>query len=231
MPKIRVLIAEDHAVVRQGLAAIIEEEADMQVVAQARDGQQAVELYWQHQLDVVLMDLQMPKLDGVAAITQIRAKSPTAHIIILTTYEGEEDIYRGLKAGVRGYLLKDTTAEELLDAIRIVHQGKKYIPPQVALKLAERLNNSELTKREVEVLQLLVIGKSNPEIGAALSITEGTAKFHVNNILTGVASGRSHHRRHHCPEARSGSFGILIYWTVFILDIKPVTKLSYFYAQ
>lgn len=181
---IRILIAEDQAVVRQGLAAIIEDEADMQVVAQAKDGQQAVELYWQHQLDVVLMDLQMPKLDGVATIAQILAKSPTAHIIILTTYEGDEDIYRGLKVGARGYLLKDTTAEELLDAIRIVHQGKKYIPPQISLKLAERINSTELTRRELEVLQLLVIGKSNSEISAALSTTESTAKFHVNNILT-----------------------------------------------
>ena len=183
-PPIQILIAEDHAVVRQGLAAIIEDEADMQVVAQARDGQQAVDLYLQHQPHIVLMDLQMPNLDGVAAITQIRSNSPTAYIIILTTYEGDEDIYRGLKAGARGYLLKDITAEELLNAIRIVHQGEKYVPPQVALKLAERLLNLELTKRELELLQLMVIGKSNSEIGAALSITESTVKFHVNNILT-----------------------------------------------
>lgn len=186
---IRILLAEDHTVVRQGLTAIIEDEPDMQVVAQARDGQQAVELYRQHQPHVVLMDLQMPNLDGVAAINHIRAEFPNAHIIVLTTYDGDEDIYRGLQAGAKGYLLKDATAEELLDAIRMVHQGKKYIPPQVAMKLAERLNSCELTQRELEVLQLLAIGKSNQEISAALSITERTAKFHVNNILNKLGAG------------------------------------------
>lgn len=184
MNSIQILIAEDHAVVRQGLAAIIKDETDMTVVAQAMDGQQAVDLYQQHQPDVVLMDLKMPRLEGVAAITQIRAVSPTAAIIILTTYDGDEDIYRGLQAGARGYLLKDATAEELLEAIRSVHRGQKYIPPQVALKLAERINITELTDRELEVLRLLVIGKSNAEIGAALSISERTVKFHINNIFT-----------------------------------------------
>ncbi len=115
---IRILLAEDHAVVREGLAAIIKDEADMQVVAQAEDGQQAVELYQRSQPDVVLTDLRMPKLDGVAAITQIRSAAPTACIMILTTYDGDEDIYRGLQAGAKGYLLKDVTSEELLDAIR-----------------------------------------------------------------------------------------------------------------
>ena len=180
---IRILLAEDHALVREGFAAIIKDEVDMDVVAQAANGQQAVALYQQHQPQITLMDLRMPLLDGVEAITQIRAEFPTACVIVLTTYDGDEDIYRGLQAGARGYLLKDVTAEELLDAIRVVHQGRKYIPPQVALKMAERVNNSALTERETEVLRLMAIGKSNNEIGATLSITERTVKFHVNNIL------------------------------------------------
>lgn len=183
MNPIRILIAEDHAVVRQGLAAIIKDEVDMVVVAQATNGQQAVELYQQHQPDVVLMDLKMPKLEGVEAIGLIRGAFSHAHIIILTTYDGDEDIYRGLQAGARGYLLKDATAEELLDAIRLVHQGQKYIPSQVAVKLAERINSTDLTDRELDVLRLLVIGKSNYDIGTALSISERTVKFHINNIF------------------------------------------------
>jgi DNA-binding NarL/FixJ family response regulator len=184
MASIRILIAEDHAVVRQGLASIIKDEADMDVVAQARDGQQAIALYRQHQPDVTLMDLRMPKLDGVSAISQICAEFPASRIIVLTTYDGDEDIYRGLQAGAQGYLLKDATAEELLEAIRIVHQGRKYIPQSVATKLAERLMSHKLTSRESEILQLLAIGKSNQEIAAALSISERTVKFHINNIFT-----------------------------------------------
>lgn len=181
---IRILLAEDHLLVREGFAAIIKDEADMVVVAQAANGQQAVALYRQHQPDITLMDLRMPQINGVEAITQSRAEFPTACIIVLTTYDGDEDIYRGLQAGARGYLLKDMTPEELLDAIRLVYQEQKYIPPQVALKIAEGVNNSALTERESEVLRLMAIGKSNHEIVAALSITERTVKFHVNNILT-----------------------------------------------
>jgi len=183
MNPIHILIAEDHAVVRQGLAAIIKDETDMVVVAQTNNGQQAVDLYQQHQPDVVLMDLKMPKLEGVEAIGLIRAAFPQACIIILTTYDGDEDIYRGLQAGASGYLLKDATAEELLDAIRLVHRGQKYIPSQVASKLAERINSTDLTDRELEVLRLLVIGKSNYDIGVTLSISERTVKFHINNIF------------------------------------------------
>lgn len=181
---IRILLAEDHTVVRQGLAAIISDEPDMDVVAQAEDGQKAVTLYHQQQPDIVLMDLQMPNLGGVGAITQIRADFPSARIIILTTYDGDEDIYQGLHAGAMGYLLKDATAEELINAIRQVNQGKRYIPANIAQKLAERVNNLDLTKRELEVLQLLVLGRSNQDIATAMSITERTAKFHITNILT-----------------------------------------------
>ncbi|MBD3885698.1 response regulator transcription factor [Phormidium tenue FACHB-886] len=188
-PLIQLLIAEDHAVVREGLVAIIKDEKDMAIVAQAENGQQAVDLYRQYQPDIVLMDLRMPILEGVAAITQIRAEFAHARIIVLTTYDGDEDIYRGLQAGARGYMLKDATSEEMLDAIRKVHQGGKYIPPQVALKLAERLNSTQLTNRELEVLQLLVIGKSNAEIGAVLSISEHTVKFHINNVFNKLGVG------------------------------------------
>ena len=179
----QILIAEDHVVVGQGLASIIEDEADMDVVAQARDGLEAIELFRQHQPDVTLMDLRMPKLEGVEAITQIRSEFATARIIVLTTYDGDEDIYRGLQAGAQGYLLKDCTAEELVGAIRLVNQGQKYMPSSVALKLAERLNSEELTQRELEVLQLLATGRTNAEISAALTISERTVKFHVSNIF------------------------------------------------
>ena len=182
-PFIRILLAEDHAVVREGLVAILNREPDMSVIAEAKNGQQAINLHQQHQPDLTLMDLRMPVLGGVEAIVQILAKSPTAQIIVLTTYDGDEDIYRGLKAGATGYLLKDATAEELLGAIRVVHQGRKYIPPELALKLVERMNDSVLTDREVQVLQLLAMGNSSQAISAALTITEGTVKFHINNIL------------------------------------------------
>lgn len=183
MNPIRILIAEDHAVVSQGLASIIQDEQDMQVVAQARDGQKAVELFRQYQPDITLMDLRMPKLEGVAAIAQIRAEFSTARVIVLTTYSGDEDIYRGLQAGAQGYVLKDATAEELLTAIRLVSQDQKYIPPSVALKLAERLNSDDLTERELQVLQLLATGKNNLDISTVLSISERTVKFHISNIF------------------------------------------------
>ncbi len=180
---IRVLIADDHAVIREGLAAMIARQSDMQVVAEAADGAQAVELARAHQPDVILIDLRMPNLDGVVAITQIRSDRPQARVIVLTTYDDDEDIYRALRAGAMAYLLKDTPREELLDTIRAVHAGQKRIPPNVAVKLAERILAPELTGRELEVLKLIVAGKSNKEIGAALSISEGTVKVHVNNIL------------------------------------------------
>lgn len=180
---IRILVAEDHAVVRDGLVAILNREADMTVVAEAEDGQQAVELYDLHQPDLTLMDLRMPNLDGVEAIAQIRATAPQAKIIVLTTYDTDEDIYRGLQAGARGYLLKDTTSEELLQSIHTVHQGQRYVPSNIALKLSDRLGATALTQREQQVIQLLVNGKGNADIMSALNISEGTVKFHINNIL------------------------------------------------
>jgi two-component system, NarL family, response regulator len=180
---IRILVAEDHAVVRDGLVAILNREADISVVAEAEDGQQAVELYKLHQPDLTLMDLRMPNLDGVEAIAQIRADYPQAKIIVLTTYDTDEDIYRGLQAGARGYLLKDTTSEELLQSIHTVHRGQRYVPSNIALKLSDRLGATALTQREQQVIQLLVNGKGNADIMSTLNISEGTVKFHINNIL------------------------------------------------
>ncbi len=181
---IRILIAEDHAVVRDGLVAILNRQSDMMVVAEAENGQQAVELHRLHQPDITLMDLRMPKLEGVDAIAQIRVETPHDCIIVLTTYDTDEDIYRGLQAGARGYLLKDTTSEDLLTAIRTVHQGQRYVPSEIALRVTDRFNTTELTQRELQILQLLVNGRGSVEIRSTLGISEGTVKFHMNNIMS-----------------------------------------------
>ncbi|PSB49548.1 DNA-binding response regulator [Cyanosarcina cf. burmensis CCALA 770] len=180
---IQALIADDHAIFRQGLATIISRDSDMKVVAQAENGQQAIDLFWEHQPDVTLMDLRMPEVEGVAAIGAICAIAKSARIIVLTTYDSDEDIYRGLQAGAKGYLLKETEPDELLNAIRTVHRGQKYIPLDVGAKLVQRLSNPELSERELAVLRSLAQGMSNAEIAAALSIGEGTVKSHVNRIL------------------------------------------------
>lgn len=181
--KIRVLIADDHPVVRQGLALMMHYEPDMEVAGEACNGREALEMFRAHHPDVALMDLRMPEMDGVEAITAIRNDYPSARIILLTTYDGDEDIFRGLRAGAQAYLLKDTTCEELLETVRDVHAGKKHITMEVGEKLAERASFTALTDREREVLRLMVQGKSNLEIGAGLFIAEGTVKFHVNHIL------------------------------------------------
>lgn len=178
-----VLIADDHAIVRRGLATIINHDSEMTVIAQAEDGQQAIELYRKHQPDITLMDLRMPRMGGVEAITAICAEFKQARIAVLTTYDGDEDIYRGLQAGAQGYLLKDTKPNELLNAIRAIHSGEKYIPPTVGAKLLERMSNPELSDRELEVLRLLAKGMSNQAIGTALNISESTIKSHVNHVL------------------------------------------------
>src|SRR6266568_4747363 len=175
---IRVLVAEDHTVVRDGLVAIIKQEADMDVVAETGDGQHAAELWKKHRPDITLMDLRMPGLDGVNAIYQIRAADPNARIIVLTTYDGDEDIYRGMRAGAKSYLLKDVRREELFQCIRAVHAGRTFLPPAVAAKLAEAL-----TPRELEVLRLLAEGKPNKLIGSHLAITEVTVKSHVQALF------------------------------------------------
>ncbi|HEY9663416.1 MAG TPA: response regulator transcription factor [Allocoleopsis sp.] len=182
-PPIQVLIADDHAIFRQGLATIIDRDPEMQVIAQAENGEQAIALFEAHQPDVTLMDLRMPEVEGVAAIAAICAIAKSARIIVLTTYDSDEDIYRGLQAGAKGYLLKETEPDELLNAIRTVHRGQQYIPPDVGAKLAQRLSNPELSERELEVLRSLAQGMSNADIADALSIGEGTVKSHVNRIL------------------------------------------------
>jgi DNA-binding NarL/FixJ family response regulator len=181
---IRLMVAEDHHVVRQGLVALLKTVPDFQVVTEAGDGQEAVERYEQSRPDVALMDLRMPKLGGVEAITQIRSNHPSARIIVLTTFDGDEDIYRAIQAGAKGYLLKGMSAEELVDAIRTVHAGKSRIPSIIAEKLADRLSGPGLTSRELEVLKGIVAGRSNKEIGGELSISEATVKTHINNLLS-----------------------------------------------
>lgn len=181
---IRILLADDHPVVREGLALILDNEADMMVVSQAKDGQEAVILFRQQQPDIALLDLRMPNMNGVEVIAAIRGEFPEARLILLTTYDGDEDIYQGLRAGAMGYLLKDAPCDEILEAIRAVHDGHKHISPEVGMKLVERMGGSQLSEREREVLQLMTAGKSNQEISTTLGITESTVKFHVNKILS-----------------------------------------------
>jgi two-component system NarL family response regulator len=182
--KIRILVIDDQAVVRQGFVSLINTVPDMNVVAEGTNGRQAIELYRQHQPDVVLMDLRMPVMGGVEAITALRREFPAARVIVVTTYDGDEDIYRSLQAGALGYLLKDMFFEELEAAIRTVHAGGRRIPGVVAERLAGRMSGSDLTGRELEVLEQIVRGGSNKEIAAALGISEATVKSHINNILS-----------------------------------------------
>lgn len=181
---VRLLIVDDHHIVRRGLVALLSTVPEMQVVAEASDGQEALVLYRQHQPDVTLMDLRMNTMNGVETTRAIRAEFPNARIIVLTTFDGDEDIYRALQAGARGYLLKGMETEELLSAIRTVHSGKSRIPAPVAERLAERMNAPTLTDRETEVLRLIVGGNSNKEIAAALFISEATVKTHINSLLS-----------------------------------------------
>jgi DNA-binding NarL/FixJ family response regulator len=181
---IRIMIVEDHSIVRQGLVALLRTVPDFVIVAEAGDGRKAIDMYRQHQPDVTLMDLRLPQLNGVEAIGRIRLDFPHARIIVLTTFDGDEDIYRALQAGARGYLLKGMTTEELVEAIRSVYAGKSRIPAPVAERLAERMSAPILTARETEVLHLIVGGNSNKEIASALSISEATVKTHINSLLS-----------------------------------------------
>jgi len=181
---IRILIAEDHQVVRQGFIALLKMVDGLSIVAEAANGHQALDLFRQHKPDVTLMDLRMPGMGGVETITAIRREFPDARIIVLTTFDGDEDIFRAIQAGARGYLLKGMSVDELIDAIQTVHLGRSKIPPAVAERLAERLSGNALTERETEVLKNIVGGKSNKEIAAALFISEATVKTHINNLLS-----------------------------------------------
>jgi DNA-binding NarL/FixJ family response regulator len=182
--KISIMVVDDQAVVRQGFVALINTVSDMAVIAEATNGKQAVDLFRQHRPEITLMDLRMPVMTGVEAITTIRSEFPTARIIVLTTYDGDEDIYRSLQAGAQGYLLKDMFFGELESAIRTVHAGLRRLPSVVAERLAERMTGSDLTRRELEVLEHIVGGKSNKEIAGVLKISEATVKSHINNILS-----------------------------------------------
>jgi DNA-binding NarL/FixJ family response regulator len=181
---IRVLVVEDHNVVRQGLVALLNLVEDIHVVGEAADGEEAV-LQFRSQLpDVTLIDLRLPKLGGVEVIQRVRAETPQARFVVLTTYDGDEDIYRALKAGAKAYLLKGMTTEELVTTIRTVHAGRSHIPAAIAERLAERMGTEDLTPRESQVLEQIVSGKSNKEIATELAISEATVKTHINTLLS-----------------------------------------------
>jgi DNA-binding NarL/FixJ family response regulator len=181
---IRVILVDDHPVVRFGLAAIIGLQPDMTVVAEAGSGEEACEVCDLRAADVVLMDLRLPGLSGVDAIRKIRKSQPRLRFIVVTTYDGDEDIHRALEAGAQAYILKAMSHHDLANAIRTVHSGRKYIPASISKSLAGRPPHSELSLREMEVLELIVKGRSNKEIGDALGISEATVKWHVNMILS-----------------------------------------------
>ena len=182
-PRIGILIADDHSVLRQGLVSLIGFEADMIVVGEASNGREAVDLWRQQRPDVILLDLRMPELDGVGVIKQIRADDENTRIIVLTTFDGDEDIYRAIQAGAKGYLLKDVPREALIDSIRRVYAGETCLPVHLANKLAERIRGGSVSEREIDVLKLMAQGKSNKEIGSVLFVSAGTIKSHVKSIF------------------------------------------------
>ena len=177
------MVVEDHNVVRQGLIALLKMVDGVEVVGEAADGVEAIAQYRKHRPAVTLIDLRLPKMSGVEVIQRLRMEAPQARFIVLTTYDGDEDIYRALKAGAKAYLLKGMTTEDLVAAIRAVHEGKSHIPQAIAQRLAERMGSEDLTQREHDVLEQIVQGKSNKEIGAELEISEATVKTHINSLL------------------------------------------------
>ena len=179
---IRILLADDHAIIRSGVAQILNEEDGMTVVAQAADGAEAVELYALHRPDVALVDLRMPKLEGAQVVEQIRERFPDASIVILTTYDTDNDIERALRAGAKAYLVKDVSPQELVACVRAVHAGRTWVSPRVAARLVAHVTNVRITRRELAVLRLLAAGNSNREIGDALGISDGTVKIHVTHL-------------------------------------------------
>jgi DNA-binding NarL/FixJ family response regulator len=190
---IRVLTVDDHPLLRDGIAALIASQPDMQLIAEGSNGREAVELFRQHHPDVTLMDLQMPEMSGIDAMGAIRGEFPAAKIIMLTTYAGDVQVMRALKAGARAYLLKGLLRKELLETIRAVHNGQKRLPPEIAAEIAEHATDDALTPREIDVLRLIARGNANKEIAAQLSLTEETVKGHVKNILAKLgANDRTH---------------------------------------
>lgn len=190
---IRILAVDDHPLLRKGIAALINGEPDMKLVAEAVNGDEAVEKFRLHRPDVTLMDLQMPGVNGIEALSRIVGEFPDARVIVLTTYKGDAQVMRALRAGARAYLLKANVHLEILEVIRAVHAGRKRIPPEIASELAEHATDDELSRREIDVLQLIAAGNSNKQIADRLNIGEATAKFHVANILSKLsADDRAH---------------------------------------
>lgn len=190
---IRILTVDDHPLLRKGIAALVNAEPDMKLVAEASNGQEAIESFRLHRPDVTLMDIQMPSFNGIEAISHIRSEFPDARIIVLTTYTGDAQVLRALKAGARAYVLKGHVHRELLETIRVVYAGQKRIPPDIAAELAEHATDDELTSREIEVLRLIAAGNSNKLVADQLSIGEATVKSHVTNILSKLsANDRAH---------------------------------------
>jgi DNA-binding NarL/FixJ family response regulator len=181
--KIRILTVDDHPILRQGISALIEDESDMELVAEAANGREAIQQFRTHRPDVTLMDLQMPEMNGLDAMIAIRGEFPDARIIVLTTYTGDVQAMRALQAGARAYLLKNSLHKELLDTIRAVHAGRKTLSPEVSFQLAEHVAEEALSPAEVRVLSLIAEGNSNKEIAASLSVTEDAVKGQVRNIL------------------------------------------------
>lgn len=190
---IRVLTVDDHALLREGIAAVVQRQPDMQVVGEAGNGVEALAQFGRLVPDVTLMDLQMPEMDGIDAIHAIRQIDPLARVLVLTTYRGDVQAWRALKAGAQGYLLKSSLRTDLLDAIRCVHGGGRWIPPEVATELAQHVLDAALTAREIEVLDRVAVGQSNREIGAQLSVTEEAIKARIKSILAKLgARDRTH---------------------------------------
>ena len=183
MKDVKVLLVDDHTIVREGLRVLIETQSDLAVVGEAKNGQEALDQYESTKPDILLLDLVLPDMCGVDVIKKLRQNYAPVFILVLTTFDGEEDIYRALKAGAMGYLLKDTPKKELFRAIREVSSGNRFIPEEIASKLAAYIGEIELTARESEILQLIAKGSSNKKIAESLFITEGTVKTHINHIL------------------------------------------------
>ena len=185
------VIADDHPIVREGLRALLKKQRDIEVVAEASDGSEAVEQALLHRPDLLLLDLRMPEMNGLAVLRAIHEKLPEAKIVVLTSYGGDQEIYRALQAGAKAYLLKDSPHRELLECIRTVHSGRTWVPPAVGAELAARMEMPRLTDREVEIVQLMAAGKSNKEIGASLGISQNTVKVHLLHIFKKLgATGR-----------------------------------------